>query len=186
MVARCASDIVVGSIRKRSGVVVAELSDLVERQREEIDDGMAVDLDPGGVDKHKAADPWRTQQRELRSDPAADRVADHGDVLEFQPIEQRRVDAREAGHAVEDVGARRRAEPRMRRRDHPCAAAGKKGRERCNRLRACAPMEEEICVAGAGVGDGDLDWTDAVGDQAVRRVVGHGDCLQTPRSLLVC
>lgn len=39
-------------------------------------------------------------------------------------------------------------------------------------------MEDEICVAGAAVGDGDLDWPDAVGDQAIGGFVAHREDLQ--------
>ncbi|AEK44294.1 hypothetical protein DV26_01540 [Amycolatopsis mediterranei] len=89
----------------------------------------ALDLDPDAVDDHHAADARAARQCDLGR-PAAERVADHGDVAEAEFVEQA------------DVGRRERA----------CRVHARQPRgacEDCRRDTAAVPEEESTGAVAA-------------------------------------
>ncbi len=57
---------------ERIRVVIAQFGDLVQRETEEVDDGVIRDIDTHRVDQHDAADSGGAEQDHLGRDPAAD------------------------------------------------------------------------------------------------------------------
>ena len=58
---------------------------------------------------------------EFGGDPAADRAADHIDLIEPEPVQQFEMDVGDVVHRIDPVGQAGFAEAGMRRRDQPVA-----------------------------------------------------------------
>ena len=84
--------------------MVAELRDLIHGEGKEVGDRVAWHLDADGVDEDDAAKARGVEQGDLSGYPAADRVADDGDVAQAALFEQRGVERGEPGDAVQGVG----------------------------------------------------------------------------------
>jgi len=57
------------------------------RGRDRVGDGVPLDLDADRIDEREAAEARRLAQRQLRRDPPAYRVADHGGVFQLERVE---------------------------------------------------------------------------------------------------
>src|SRR5258706_15463010 len=119
---------------------------------------MAGDLDADGVDDDVAAHAGRVQDCYFGGDPAADGVADDGDVSETEFVEQGDVDGGEAGDGVELAGARGSGETRVCRGEHVRGdGIGELVGPSGDSLGAAAAMHDEDGVALASLGYGDFD-----------------------------
>lgn len=97
------------------------------------------------------------QQREFGGDPAADGVADQGDVLEVESVEQVAVERGEAADAVEAVRARRAGEPGVSRGDHLAGpVAGQEFGEGGDRVGPGAAVQQEVRAALAAPVEGEV------------------------------
>lgn len=76
------------------------------------------DLDADRVDQHDAADPRGAQQGDLRGDPAADRVPDHGHVLQAELLDEGVVEPGEQRDAGQSAGPGGAAEAGVNRDQH--------------------------------------------------------------------
>jgi hypothetical protein len=90
---------------ERIRVVIAQFGDLVQRESEEVDDGVIRDIDTHRVDQHDAADSGGAEQGHLGRDPAADGVSDDGHVPEVEFVEQGGVQRAESADGGQRLGA---------------------------------------------------------------------------------
>ena len=86
---------------------------------------MARHLEADGVQDHHAADPRAAQETDLGGQPAAERVADDGDVPEVEIFEQADVEPGQVTRPGDAVRARRPVEPGMSRHEHPRPQPGR-------------------------------------------------------------
>ena len=122
MIASCSSVSRDGSIRMRSGSWNSSFSSSLCGSAKM--SGMSSRSDRAGLHADRARPapagaPLRRLGRQLGGDPAADRTADHVDLIEAQPVEQFEIDVGDVVHRIDPVGQAGFAEARMRRRDQP-------------------------------------------------------------------
>ncbi len=124
---------------------------------------MAVDREAHRVDQHHTADPRAVAQRDLRGDPATDRVADDRDVGEVELVEERGVDRGQALHAVHAGRARAAVETGMNRHEYAGGPGnGEQIGEPGDGLWPCSTVQQEERVPAAVVVDLDGDRADAL------------------------
>ncbi len=92
------------------GVVEGQAGQLDGRQGEGVGYRVAGDGDADGVGEGDAADPRAAQGREFGGDPAADRVADNGDVPQVEHVEQLGIDLGQGRDVGQPLGAARAVE----------------------------------------------------------------------------
>lgn len=160
---------------ERLRVVEGEPEDLIHGQGEEVGHRMAGHLDPDRVDQDDAADARRLQQRDLGGDPAADRVADDGDVGQRQLVQERAVEHGQAGHGGQCLGALGAAEAGVGRDQYAHAVSGGEllGEPR-HRLRAGSAVQQQERLSVTESGHGHLDRVDSVEADGVVSGGCHG------------
>ena len=105
-------------------IVEQQLLQIALRQREDVGNVEPIDwtgLHADRADQHQPAHGLRRLGGEFGGDPAADRAADHIDLIESQPVEQFEMDVGDVVDRIDPVGQAGLPEPGMRRRDQPMA-----------------------------------------------------------------
>lgn len=121
-------------------------------EREEVPDGLGLDVDPDGIDQDESGDgSVGVPYGHFRGDPAADRRADEQDVAQPAVVEKVQVGEGEvidAGEPVRPVGP-------VPSRVHRCDGVhgpGEVGREPGDGGRASAAVQDQARPAGTGFG----------------------------------
>src|ERR1022692_1949125 len=159
---------------ERLRIVEAELEHLIQGQGEEVRDRVAGDVYPHGVDEDYVADAPRLQEGHLSSDPAADGVADDGDVAQITLVQQGNVEPGELADGAERLGPRGAPEAGMDRADDPgWPAVGEQLSEAGDRVWPAASVQEQERPALALLTDGDVNVADTVELHAMDGGGGH-------------
>jgi len=157
-----------GTAARRDGC----LARVVEGVRPELGGGeaadvgqrVAVDHDADPVDDHRTADSRALLQGDLGGQPAAERVADHGDVGEVELFQQRDVRPRQFGDAGQARVLRGAAEAGVRGQQHPgVRALGEQVGEAGHRGDAATAVQEQERPGAVAVLEGHLDRAERAG-----------------------
>ena len=143
----------------------ASVEELVLGDGEDIGDVAllaAADLDADRVGEHQMRHPRRRLDGDFRRDPAAERHAHDGEVVERELVDEVEIEIGEVVDAIERLRRLRAAEAGMGRRQH--ARAGGEGVEhRRIGLEADAGMQEQERPAAPALDHLDADAVDGDG-----------------------
>jgi hypothetical protein len=158
MMARCASLRFARVDPEAVRLVVGAVGKLLWREREEVGDRVAGHLDADAVEDDDAGDALAAEEGDLGSDPAAQRVAGHGDVAEVELLQQGDGEAGQAAGVAQVLGPRRAVEAGEGGDDDARRPPRRQvGREWQDRGGAGPAVQQEERTAGADLLDSELD-----------------------------